>query len=65
MSEDLSKRARLVNTYDHFFLKTWDMCDDPLDKSMIKNFPFKTNNPQQSGLSQWHGYAAVCHEPMQ
>ena len=35
-----------------------------LIKAWLKIFLFKTNNPQWSGLSQWHGNTTVCHESM-
>jgi hypothetical protein len=38
-------------------------CDDPFDKSMIKNFSFKNNNSQQNELSQWHDDTQYATNP--
>ena len=61
--EDAELKEEYLKKLEETMMKNAD-CDDPLDKSMIKNFSFKSNNPQRSGLSQWHGDTAVCHEPM-
>jgi hypothetical protein len=43
----------------------YHLCDDSLDKSMINFFlSFKKNNPELSGLSQWHDNTAVSYESM-